>query len=229
MQVKQIIFKTGEQLFPDAARQRVASALDQIQPGLVALLMNYEPGSEKTKSEFPAVQFGRAKGGFALLGFGQMGATLVDDAAPFIVRGLSKQGSGIINVHHREVELSIERRPYQFQYRVGSMVVQKRREHRAYMADQVKGKAHLEALFLRSLQRQADAVGMSLPEGLEIEFLGAERVTTAKGKGYDPMALKGAVFGVNARLGGIWSVGYMLSKGYGQFDATYQLGLGVTQ
>ena len=41
MQVKQIIFKTGEQLFPEAARQRVASALDQIQPGLVALLMNY--------------------------------------------------------------------------------------------------------------------------------------------------------------------------------------------
>lgn len=229
MQVKQIIFKMGEQQFPDAARQLVASALDQIQPELVALLMNYEPGTGRTKTEFPAVQFGRAKNGFALLGFGDTGACLVEDAAPLILRGLSKQGAGLINVQHRKVELSIERRPYQFQYRVGSMVVQKKREHRAKMADKARGKEHLEALFLRSLQRQADAVGMSMPAGLEVEFLGAERITTAKGRGYAPMALKGALFGVNARLGGIWSVGYMLSKGYGQFDATYQLGLGVAR
>lgn len=226
MNVTHAIFHIGERVFPSDARAMTALLMDEIQPALMSTLMNYEAGTTKTQTKFPVVQFAYAKDGFSLLGFGEEGGAAVEDATPLIHQALSKKYRRIIRVESRTLALSAEARPYPLRYTVPKMVVQKKAQHQQWLRDPEKGKQHIEQLFLRSLKRQAEAVGMTLPADLSVEFLGAEGDFAAKQKGDAKLAmlgLRGAVFDVNARLGGIWSVGYMLSKGYGDFNATYQL------
>lgn len=227
MFVTQVIFNMGERAYPDRARAMIAELMDGVQPGLVASLMNYIPGTSTSRTDFPTVQFGGASGGFSLLGFGEAGSAIVRDAVPLIHAALARRMSDrIIQVEHKEHILSAEARPYALRYTVPRMVVQKKKHHAERLLHEADGKAHLEGLLLRSLQRQAAAVGLSLPENLEVEFKGAAGDFAAKQNPTSKVAhrgLRGAVFDVNARLGGIWTAGFMLSKGYGHFNATYQL------
>lgn len=227
MFVTQVFFDIGERTFPDRARAMVAELMDGVQPGLVATLMNYIPGSSTSRTEFPLVQFGGATNGFSLLGFGEVGGAVVRDAVPLIHAALARRMQDrIVQVEHKEHTLSAEARPYALRYTVPRMVVQKKQRHAERLLNQEDGKAHLEGLFLRSLQRQAAAVGLPLPEKLDVEFMGATGDFAAKQNPQSKVAhqgLRGAVFDVNARLGGIWTAGFMLSKGYGHFNATHQL------
>lgn len=227
MQVTQVSFDIGERLFPDRARAMVAELMDGIQPGLVATLMNYIPGTSTSRTEFPIVQFSGASAGFSLLGFGEAGGLILHDALPLLHAALVKHfRERIIKVDVRDHQLSVESRPYPVRYEVKRMVVQKKMHHADRLKDAAEGKAHLEGLFLRSIERQAQAVGLALPGNLQVEFLGAEGAFAAKQSPDSRVAhggLRSALFDVNARLGGLWSVGFMLSKGYGQFNATYQL------
>lgn len=227
MQVTQVIFDIGERLFPDRARAMVAELMDGIQPGLVASLMNYIPGTSTSRTEFPLIQFSGASAGFSLLGFGELGGTILNDALPLLHASLAKHfRDRIIKVDVKEHPLSIECRPYPTRYEVRRMVVQKKMRHADRLKTAEEGKLHLEGLFLRSLERQAQAVGLALPGNLKVEFMGAEGAFATKQSPDSRVAhggLRGALFDVNARLGGFWAVGFMLSKGYGHFNATFQL------
>ena len=227
MFVMQVVFNLGERIYPDRARAMIAEVMDGVQPGLVASLMNYIPGTSTSKTDFPTVQFGGASNGFSLIGFGEVGRDILLDAVPLIHAALARRMSDrIILVDHVEHSLGAEARPYALRYSVPRMVVQKKPHHAQRLLNEVDGKAHLEGLFLRSLQRQAAAVGLSLPERLEVDFKGATGDFAAKqnpGSAVAHRGLYGATFEVNARLTGIWSAGFMLSKGYGHFNATHQL------
>lgn len=227
MLVTQVIFDIGERLFPDRARAMIAELMDGVQPGLTASLMNYIPGTSTSRSEFPLVQFGGAANGFSLLGFGAAGAAIVGDVVPLIHAALTRHFPGrIIQAESKDHSLSVELRPYALRYTLPRMVVQKKTHHAARLVNPESGKAHLEGLFLRSLQRQAEAVGLELPASLTVEFMGAAGSFAAKQNPQAKVAhlgLRDAVFDVNARLGGIWTAGFMLSKGYGHFNATHQL------
>lgn len=227
MSVIKASFDVGESIYPDHARRMVAELMDGQQPALIASLMNYIPGTGTSSNDFPLVQFSGARNGFSLLGFGGAGAAIVEDALPLIHAALARRhGDRIIKVDHAQLNVSVEPRPYGLRYTVPRMVVQKKQRHAQWLQGEAEGKAFLEGLFLRSLQRQAEAVGVTLPGDIQVKFLGAEGQFACKQNDKAPVAhmgLRKAVFEVNARLGGIWSVGYMLSKGYGQFNATYQL------
>lgn len=231
MFVTQVSFNMGERAYPDRARAMVAELMDGVQPGLVASLMNYIPGTSTSRTDFPIVQFSGAPDGFGLLGFGEVGGAIVRDAVPLLHAALAGRAPDrIIHVEQKEHSLSVEARPYALRYTVPRMVVEKKHHHAKRLLDEGEGKAHLEGLFLRSLQRQANSVGLSLPDNLVVEFKGAVGDFAAKQNPSAKVAhrgLRGAVFDLNARLGGIWTVGFMLSKGYGQFNATHQLSGGV--
>ncbi|RUE86372.1 hypothetical protein IPC1135_29850 [Pseudomonas aeruginosa] len=234
MFVKQVFFDLGARIHADEARALVAKLLDDTQPGLVSALMNYMPNSKTSKTEFPLVQFSNFGQGFAMLGFGDFGAQILSDATPIIHDAMAKLFASrgqevVVKVSSREVPLSCEKRPYAMQYTVAKMVVQKKHEHRERLANPETGKVFLEGLFMRSLERQAAAVGMVLPKDLVVSFKGAERVSSVKLRPDSSLAhgsLRNAIFEVNARLGGIWSVGFLLSKGYGHFNADMLLGTG---
>jgi len=230
MRVNQVFFRTGDRIHPDQARAMVALMLNEIQPALMASLMNYHPDSKKSQTSFPPVHFSGAKNGFSIIGFGETGATIAEDVSPIIHKALAARLNGkIIQVQSNELQLKAEKRPYALRYCIGRMVVQKHQIHRDWLKNPEKGKKHIEDLFLRSLKRQAEAVGLVLPEGISVEFMGANGEFAAKQKPEDKVArlgLKQAMFDVNLKLEGIWTAGYMLSKGFGAFNASYQLSAG---
>jgi hypothetical protein len=194
---------------------------------LVALAMNYDSTTGKTVNDFPRIQTGSAKEGFALRGFGAAGVEILDDLSPIIHRGLGQRFKQLVSTRSKTMNLAITRRPYAIQYTVPKMVVQKRHLQLEWLSNPETGTPHLEGLFLRSLTRQAETTGVSIPDGLEVSFLGAPGTFTAKRKtnqSLSALGLRDAVFSVNAKLEGLWSVGYLLSKGYGAFDANFQLG-----
>jgi hypothetical protein len=225
--VKQIFFKTGEPIFGDEARQLVASLLHGIQPGLVAALMNYHLDTGKTITGFPHVHFFGTKQGFGLNGFGETGKKILEDVEPLIHQSLCRRLDRIIQIKSQEMTSALEKRPYPIRYRVGRMIVQKKASHTKRMEDAAKGSSHLENLFLNSIMRQAETLKLPFPQGVSVKFLGAERTFTAKSKKHSQamLGIVGAEFEVNLRMTGIWSVGYLLSKGYGSFNANMELGL----
>lgn len=231
MKATQIFFETGERIFPDEARERAAQLLDAFQPGLVGQVMNYGPvaadGSRKTITDFPPVHFAHYPKGFSMVGYGDLGATLVADVAPPLASALQRGRKTPIQLRSRTLSEEVELKPYQLQYRVARMVVQKDIDHLAVLADPAKGKAHLERLFRASIERQAAYLGIDLPSDITVSFIGASGEFAAKNKGMARLGLRNAVFETNLCLSGLWSVGYMLSKGYGLIDANMQRGIGA--
>lgn len=225
--VKQLFFETGEPIFGDEARELVASLLHGVQPGLMAALMNYHLDSGKTITGFPHVQFFGSKKGFGLNGFGETGRQILEDVAPLIHQSLCRRLDRVIPINSQEMTSTLEKRPYPIRYRVGRMIVQKKAAHTERMKDAVKGSLHLESLFLNSIIRQAEALEVPFPQGVNVKFLGAERTIAAKSRKHSQamLGIVGAEFEVNLRMTGIWSVGYLLSKGYGSFNANLELGL----
>jgi len=231
MKTRRIFFRTGHPINGDEARAWAAVAMDGVQPGLVAHVMNYRPGSTQTRTDFPLVQFFGGAEGFGLLGFADDGMAAVDDVTLLLHKALSRQG-GIVQIETATLSNSIETRPYAMRYRVPRMVVQKKSIHLDWLSDPVKGKAHIERLFLDSLRRQAEAMGLTIPDSATVEFMGAKGTLAAKPKQdlkLGLLTLKQAEFDLNLRLGGIWTVGYQLGKGYGHFNATHQLSGASTQ
>lgn len=231
MQVRQVTFDLGKQLFPDEARAAAAALLDGFQPGLVRALMNYEihEGRQRTITGFPPVHFQGATNGFGLLGFGEDGEALVRELTPALVQAFSQAAKRIVRAETKTIVLGLEASRFPYTYRVPKMVVQKKAEHLSRMKSPEAGKVHLEGLFLRSIMRQAEYAGLHVPSTTKVRFIGAAGDFTAK-NGKSPVAhlgIKGAQFEVNLKLDGIWSVGYLLSKGYGTFNADLQKMVGT--
>lgn len=226
MQATHLIFSTGERLFGDEARKLTAHLLDGVQAGLVSTTMNYE--GEQSKTSFPHVQFVSAAKGFGLIGFGELGQAVLDDLAPYLHAALCQHYKRLISVERKELSLALEKRPYSLTYVVPKMIVQKKPVHLQWLEEPERGKEHLEQLFMRSLERQASATGITLPEGLSVTFMGAQDWFFFKNKAGAPAlrGIKQAHFALNAKLTGLWAVGYQLGKGYGQFNANLQLGTG---
>lgn len=227
MEVLQVFFDVSEPIYPDEARQLVAKSMDGCQTAMMAVLMNYLPGEPVTAPGFPPVHFARHKRGFALLAYGAEAAMLVRDMLPLIHKKLCEQLSRAVHVSSRLMTMSIESRPYSMQYVVPKMVVQKRKRDLERLQDSETGKDLIEKVFLSSLSRQAEFHGICLPDNTSVRFCGAAGTFIAKppapGAG-GRLGLRDAVFEVNLRLGGIWAAGRQLSKGYGHFNATAQLG-----
>lgn len=221
-------FDVGEQIFGDDARALVASLFDGQQPGLISILMNYHSDkARQSVTDFPTIHFAGRRSGFALLGFGDNARMVLDDVAPMLQSKLGVRFNRVVPASRRELAADVSMRPYALQYRVPRMVVQKKHRHLTALKDPKTGAPFLERLFMNSIQRQSEAVGLELPAGLEAKFLGAEGEFAARrkhGESIAALGLKGAVFSLNAKLGGIWSVGFLLSKGYGHFNADLQLG-----
>lgn len=227
MQIKRIHFNTGQGLFGSGARAMTAKLLDGIHPGLLAALMNYEAGTGKTLNGFPKVHFFGTRKGFGVTGFGDDGMAVVDDVLPLLHSRLSDSLKRIIPIDSRVMNATLEKRPYTFTYRVPQMVIQKHHHHTELLNDPARGCAHIERLFLSSIARQAQALGIEVPSGSEVSFLGAPKTFAAKSSkhGQAKLGLYHAAFEVNLRMTGIWTVGFMLSSGYGSIDANAQLGL----
>ena len=226
MQVHQLYISLGNSIFPDKARESTAALLDSFQPGLVSRLMNYEitsSGEHRTITGFPPVHFASFKRGFSLVGFGEVGGAILKDAAAPLVQALAQERKHPVTIESRTIPLSVEWRPYSLRYCVPRMVVQKTKEHLAAVGNPEAGKAHIERLFLASLRRQADFVGLQIPDAAKVTLIGAEGEFAARNTANQyRLGLRGVVFDVNLSLGGLWSVGYLLSKGYGLFNADMQ-------
>lgn len=227
MQAIQVFFNTGERMFPDKAREMVARLLDGQQDSLMQAAMNYTPDN-KSRQGFPFVHFANNKSGFSMLGFGETGVAAVSDLAPLIHRQIANETKKIVSISQKMITLSAERRPYGISYTVPRMVIQKSPHHLDLMKNAETGAAHLERLFVDSIKRQAKAVGIELPDNLKATFKGAKGTFSAQLSSDSKLARMGlydATFELNARLGGIWTCGYLLSKGYGNFNADMQLGM----
>lgn len=228
MQAFHLYVLLGKKIFPDIARQKTAALLDQFQPGLVSRLMNYEvvEGKKRTITGFPPVQFAHNQDGFSLVGFGETGSALLADISAPLATAWSDHLDVPVKLDSKVIGCSIDPRPYMLTYQVPRMVVQKRAEHLKTLGDASTGKTFLESLFLNSLRRQADFLGLKLPEGVKVNFIGAKGEFAAKNGDGNPacLGLRGATFETNLRLGGLWAVGRLLSKGYGLINADMQLG-----
>ncbi|WP_455233417.1 hypothetical protein [Geopseudomonas aromaticivorans] len=226
MKAYQLFFDTGESIFPDQARDKTALLLDQYQPGLVSALMNYETldGAKRTIQGFPPVHFARNKKGFALVGFGDKGIGIIEDVYPALAKAWSASVKRQVRLEGREVEVGAEYRPYAMRYRVGRMVVQKTKEDLAKLASEASGRQHVEALLVASLRRQAEAIGVALPEKLEAKLVGSEGAFAAKlgHAGLGRHGMKGVTFDINLSLKGLWTFGYLLSKGHGLMNADFE-------
>lgn len=228
MHIRKTLFRIGEQVYGDIARGHVAGMLGDTQKSLISALMNYDPKTGRSLPGFPAVHFVGSKDGFGLIGFGELGCAIVEDASPIIHQKLAAAGKGIVGVDTRQLSASLALRPYAIRYQVPRMVVQSKYDyHRKKMAHPELGKQHVERLFLASIKRQAEVLGIDVPEGVVVEFKGARRDFTAKTSKHAQakLGLIDAHFDINLRMTGIWAVGYMLSKGFGHIDANFQLGL----
>lgn len=228
MQALQLFLRLGEKVYPDDARAGTAKILNNRCPELVASMTNYD-ASGKTITGFPAVHFAPCRDGFSVIGYGPTGIEALTKAMPFLVMGWSDHLKRPVQISHRQVTCEAESIPYQVQYRVGRLVIQKKAGHLVALENQETGKPHIERLILSSIHRQAEAMGIPLPRNLAVEFLGSEGEFRAK-NGKHPVAhlgMHGALFGINARLQGLWSAGYLMTRGYGLIDATYQNGTGT--
>lgn len=227
MQALQLFLRIGEKIYPDDARAGTAKVMNDQCPELVPSMTNYDE-SGKTITGFPSIHFAPCKDGFSVIGYGLAGIEALTKAMPFLVMGWSDRLKRPVQISHRKVTCSAESIPYQAQYRVGRLVVQKKAGHLKVLENLETGKPHIERLILSSLQRQAEAMGITMPSNLAVEFLGCEGEFRAK-NGKHPVAhlgIHGAVFSINARLQGLWSTGYLMTRGYGLLDATFQNGTG---
>lgn len=228
-QVKRFSLDLGQPMQPAHARQIVASNLDEVHPGLLMAMMNYQIVDDRkcTKTSYPPVQFGYSHKGFCLYGFGAEGIEVLDDAAPLIHRVMSEKCKRVIQTDSTVMEMGAERMSYPLRYTVPAMVVQKKPRHRKSLDDLETGKLFIEQLFRRSIELQAQALSIELPK-FDVSFVGAKNI--APMFRYRPnlpklRGLHGAQFDVNLRLSGIWGVGYALGNGFGHFNATMQRGL----
>jgi len=220
MQALQIFFRLGSPVFPDEARAQSAKLLEAKCPSLTSAMMNYAD-SGSTITDFPPVLFGRLHDGFRLIGIADAGAAILRDITPHMAEAWSLGGKRAVQLSYAQTECAAEWLPYKVRYVVPRLVVQKKAGHLKHLADPSAGQAHIERVIRDSMKRQANAMGVKLPDNLDISFVGCAGEFAAK-NGRHPVAFLGlreATFEANVRLQGIWALGYLISKGYGHLDA----------
>ncbi len=228
MNSTQISVFLGESIYPDQARALTAKLLTGTpHEPLVSAFMNYrKTGSagQVAVSGFSPVKFAGLRDGFRLIGFGEEGVQLVNSLAGGIAVEMCKHFKRAISVDSKSISTEIEWQSYPVAYTVPKMVVQKKPSHLARLASQETGKPMIEALIERSIRDQASALNLKVPNNLKVNFLGAPAGFVAKlGHGSAAFAaLKGARFECNATLSGLWSIGYLTSKGYGLLNADFE-------
>lgn len=224
MFARQITFNTGERLFPDIARAGSAELLDGFQPGLVSALMHYTDAEREdrvTRQGFAPVHFAVAKNGFSLVGFGEQGKVIIDDVAGPLAKAWSKRLARPVTIDARSIQCGIEWRPYGMRYSIPRLVIQKKARHLKVIGSEETGRPFIERLITRSIITQAEHLGLKVPSNMEVRFIGSTGGFGAKlGHGGAVLAgIRNAEFEVNACLKGLWSFGYIQSKGYGLLNA----------
>lgn len=225
MQATQLIFRTNQGLWARHARQLAAKLFDGTsQPGLVKALFHYKdaPGGDTEPAQgFAPVRFADARSGFALVGFGSQGRDIVNDAGPLLAQLLSKYQNSPVRLEQREIDVSIERRPYHLRYSVPRVVVQKKARHLELLKSPETGRAFVERLLTRSINDQAEFLGLDVPEDLDLKMVGSEAEFRADlGHGNAALlGMKGLTFEVKASLSGLWGLGYIQTQGYGLLNA----------
>lgn len=222
--VKHVFFRGDKPFSADDARSMLAQA-QVLNETTYNVIMNYQkPGL--TRTAFPSIHFKGSEQGFSMLAFGADAISVLDDSVPAIQTATAGKCDGSVHIDSCVLSLTAERVQYMHEYTVPQMVVQKKPVHLEWLKDQVKGKEHLERLFRRSINTQAQALGIRLPN-FDVNFVTSEKTYAARSKrragvgDVSNVGLIGARFETNLRLKGIWAVGYMLSKGNGHFDPDY--------
>lgn len=228
MQASQTNFRLGAPMWGDSARQLSAKLLDQIeQPGLIKALFHYldtDNGVVKTAPGFAPVHFKGSKDGFSLIGFGNTGIAIVEDVTPLLAKLLGTHTKVPVHVDRRVMSIDIQPRPYALRYSIPRLVAQKKPKHKAWLANPETGIPYLEGLIMRGITTQAAFLGIDIPQQLELKFLGSTGEFAAK-LGHGSLALLGmrdVSFELNASLSGLWTFGFIASKGYGLMNADLQ-------
>lgn len=229
MSTYQLFLRTGVRIYPDDARAATAKLLNGFQPGLLGALMHYTEGSSGKREPsrgFPPVHFAPLRDGFSLVGFGETGEMVLQDAAEPLARAWSEHLRRPVLLDSRIVPTGIEWRPYMMRYTIPRLVVQKKPRHLKPLSSEETGRPFVEALLRRSLQAQADYLGLVVPDKLELRFLSSTgSFAAALGHGGAALAgMRNATFEANVALKGLWSFGYIASKGYGLLNADYARG-----
>jgi len=216
-QVKHVFFHCNKPFCADEARSMLAKA-QVLNETSYNVIMNYQkPGL--TRTAFPSIHFKGSEQGFSMLAFGADAISVLDDSVPAIQTATAGKCDGSIHLDSYVLSLTAERVKYMHEYTVPQMVVHKKPVHLEWLKDQVKGKEHLERLFRRSINTQAQALGIRLPN-FDVNFVTSQKTYAAKSSHRNSVSnvgLIGARFKTNLKLKGIWAVGYMLSKGNGHF------------
>lgn len=229
---RQIMFDVGLPLDGQKARRVIARALDSQPQELAQRIMNYGADG-KTQTSFPMVQVSRYRKGLALVGFGDEGADAASQASLAVYSHIRElYPDRLIRQHMIDLPVSAKRSPYPLRYRVGRMIVEKASYHKDWIENPEKGQPHIEGLFKRSIERQAKALSIELPD-FKVSLMGARRVVPmhkladAKAPCGMSVKLRGLIdahFEVDLVLSGIWAAGYQLGSGWGKFNANYQRG-----
>ncbi|WOF81933.1 hypothetical protein P5704_024360 (plasmid) [Pseudomonas sp. FeN3W] len=229
MTAYRVDFRLGSRIAADDARAGSAKLMSGVQEGLVGALMNYEVLSEderRTKNALAPVHFASIKDGFSLIGYGETGKSILNDVTHLLAEAWSKHLGLPVRLNSQEIPTGIQSRPYRMMYTVPRIVIQKKSRHRDIIKTAEQGKPHVEGLILRGLKKHAEMLCLSLPDNLEINFVGCDSNFAAKlGHGGACLAgMKGVRFEANAALKGYWTMGYITSKGYGLLNADMSRG-----
>lgn len=230
MNAHRLNLRLGEHLYPDQARATSALLLDKVQPSLISALMHYNEGPRDkkiAKDGLAPVHFASLSDGFSLIGYGELGQMIIQDITPVLTKAWSEHLKRPVYLDSTDFEVGIERRPYTIEYSVPRLVIQKKPRHLEALQDETAGKAHIEKLIKRGILRQCEALGITPPADLEVTYLGCDgefRANLGHG-GACLLGHKGATFKCNAALKGLWSLGYIPSKGYGLLNANYVRGV----
>lgn len=229
-QVKQVFFRCDKPFYADDARAMIAQTQVLKEPAYNVVMNFQKPGL--TRTAFPSIHFKGSNQGFSMLAFGAEAISVLDESVPAIHTVTADECGETIHLDSRVMNLSADRIDYMRTYTVPQMVVQKKPIHLIWLKDQEKRKEHLERLFKRSIETQARALGIKLPS-FDVNFITSDRTYSAKSKrrtsvgDVSNLGLLRARFETNLKLKGIWTVGYMLSKGNGHFDPDYTPGTEV--
>lgn len=202
------VLSDGAARYADEAREMVARILGA---GDTAKALMYEQDQGVICCRFLS-----RKGGFAMLGLGHRGQQVVTTAAQAVALELCRDLKAPIIIDNvKDGEVSIEPLPYKRRYVVRRLIHQKKPYH-PKEADPMR----LQALIERGLCRQAQMLGIDVPQKLQIDVVSWEQGTPVPiaGKAY-AASVKNVVFDVNVSLCGWWGFGYLLSRGYGAMHA----------
>lgn len=209
-------FDLGQACFGDEARAQTAKLLSLAGVADAHRLMHYQADG-RTAHGFSPVKFLGRKNGFALIGYGEEGMALVEQFAPLVASAWACRLSRPITQHVQQGRCDVRPLPYMLASGVRRLIVQKN----TWQAEALKAdaRAYLTRLIEKSFQRQADCMGLTLPEGLTFDVLNfADTGAHKYAGGKAAAAIYEVTFTANAAFDGIWSLGLLTSHGFGLYQ-----------